>query len=262
MWILVWRLWKATFLICCVPVNSCSITSMTVVHFLHQTDIGLALRKHKAIYSISPTLFSPSLSLPLYLSPSHVFAFLLCKQESGVKCVSCTGLTCPFSFSSLHLSQNFSSSFPRSTWLCSPPSHCSFPPLSHLHPHPLPLPLPRHPLSLSPCLCFPLLNCFAVDLTAMINDLKASGKQTERDTTSLPFPYKPPFLSYVNCSYVHTGHVMTFGKKIYIIVRLHEIKILYTYIFVWFLQTTPATWQTEQLSHTITVKPHTLFIHS
>lgn len=48
------------------------------------------------------------------------------------------------------------------------------------------------PPSLSLCLCFPLLNCFAVDLTAMINDLKASGKQTERDTTSSPFSYKPP----------------------------------------------------------------------
>lgn len=81
---------------CCVSVN-CSITSATVVHFLHQTDIGLALRKHKVIYSISPTLFSPSHSLP-----HSLFAFLLCKQETGVSCISSTGLTCPFSFSSLN----------------------------------------------------------------------------------------------------------------------------------------------------------------
>lgn len=67
-----------------------------------------------------------------------------------------------------------------------------FPPHPPTHPHP---PYPSLSSSLSLCLCFPLLNCFAVDLTAMINDLKASGKQTEgeRDTTSLPFPYKPPF---------------------------------------------------------------------
>lgn len=51
-----------------VPVNCCSLTSMTVAHFLHQTDTGLALRKHKVIYSASPTLFSPSCSLPLSLS--------------------------------------------------------------------------------------------------------------------------------------------------------------------------------------------------
>ncbi len=93
--VLVWTPWKAAFLICCAPVNSCSLTSMTVVHFLHQTDIGLALRKHKAIYSISPTLCSPSHSLPLYLSPSHVFAFLLCKQDCGVKCVSVQALLVP-----------------------------------------------------------------------------------------------------------------------------------------------------------------------
>lgn len=96
----------------------------------------------------------------------------------------------------------------------SPPPRCSFPPLSHLHPslspppptHPHP-PYPSLSSSLSLCLCFPLLNCFAVDLTAMINDLKASGKQTEgeRDTTSLPFPYKPPFsFSHVSAARMFT----------------------------------------------------------
>lgn len=111
-WRLVWSLWKAAFLIRYVQVNSCSRTSMTVVHFLHQTDIGLALRKHRAIYSTAPTLFSPSHSLPLHLSFSLVFAFLLCKQECSVKCVSCTGLACPFSFSGLSLAQNLSRSPP------------------------------------------------------------------------------------------------------------------------------------------------------
>lgn len=65
------------FLTCCVRVNSCSLTPMTAVHFLHQTDIGLALRKHEAIYGITPTLFSPSLCLSL----PPVFAFALCKHE-------------------------------------------------------------------------------------------------------------------------------------------------------------------------------------
>lgn len=94
---------------CCAPVNSCSVTSMTVVHFLHQADIGLALHKHKAIYSISSTLFSRShsfslfLSPSLYLSPSHVFAFLLCKQEPGVKCVSCADLVPFLSRASIYL---------------------------------------------------------------------------------------------------------------------------------------------------------------
>ena len=67
---------RATFLTCCVPVNSCSITSMTVVHFLHQTDIGSALRKHKAIYSISPTLFSPFLALPAHFLSFSCFSML------------------------------------------------------------------------------------------------------------------------------------------------------------------------------------------
>lgn len=144
--LLVFWLWKAAFLICCAPVNSCSVTSMTAVHFLHQTDIGLALRKHKVIYSISPTLFSPSHSLPLYLSPSRVFAFLLCKQDCGVKCVTRAGLTCPFSFPSLNLSCIFSPSLALHDSLLLL-FHCCFPPLSHLHPpSPLFLSLP-HSLS-------------------------------------------------------------------------------------------------------------------
>lgn len=97
---------KATFLTCCVRVNSCSITSMTAVHFLHQTDTGLALRKHRAIYSITPTLFSPSPLLPPYL-PRSVFAFVPCKQECGVKCVSCAGPTRPFSFAGFSHSPDF-----------------------------------------------------------------------------------------------------------------------------------------------------------
>lgn len=97
---------KATFLTCCVRVNSCSITSMTAVHFLHQTDTGLALRKHRAIYSITPTLFSPSPPLPPYL-PRSVFAFVPCKQECGVKCVSCAGPTRPFSFAGFSHSPDF-----------------------------------------------------------------------------------------------------------------------------------------------------------
>lgn len=87
-----------------LPVNNRSITSMSVVHFLHQTDIGLALRKHQAIYRIPPTLFSPSHSLPL--DHSHLFAFQLRKQESGVKCIRL------FSFSSYNLSLKFLFLFP------------------------------------------------------------------------------------------------------------------------------------------------------
>lgn len=60
---------------------------MTAVHFLHQTDIGLALRKHGAIYGITPTLFSPSLCLSL----PPVFAFALCKHERGVERVTRAG---------------------------------------------------------------------------------------------------------------------------------------------------------------------------
>lgn len=75
------------FLTCCVRVNSCSLTPMTAVHFLHQTDIGLALRKHGAIYGITPTLFSPSLCLSL----PPVFAFALCKHERGVERVTRAG---------------------------------------------------------------------------------------------------------------------------------------------------------------------------
>lgn len=60
---------------------------MTAVHFLHQTDIGLALRKHEAIYGITPTLFSPSLCLSL----PPVFAFALCKHERGVERVTRAG---------------------------------------------------------------------------------------------------------------------------------------------------------------------------
>lgn len=133
------------------------------MHFLHQTDIRLALHKHNTIYSISSFLFSPSHSLSL--SPTRAFAFLLCKQEPGVKCVS-TGLVPFLSQASIYLKIC-------STWLPSPPSH-SFPPLCHLHP------IFPPPITLSlPLPVFPLPNCFAVDLTAMINDLEASGKQTE-----------------------------------------------------------------------------------
>lgn len=191
---------------CCVSVN-CSITSATVVHFLHQTDIGLALRKHKVIYSISPTLFSPSHSLP-----HSLFAFLLCKQETGVSCISSTGLTCPFSFSSLNLFQKFSPLLSPCSFLPLPPSPCFSSSLQ--------------PLSL--CLCFPLLNCFAVDLTAMINDLEATGKQTQRDTTCMLFSYKPPFfLIYL---LLLCSHIMTSRENIFELrVRLYKVKIWYTF---------------------------------
>lgn len=79
---------KATFLIRCVQVNSCSITSMTAVHFLHQTDIGLALRKHKAIYSIAPTLFSPSHSLSRSISLSLVYLHFCYANRSAVSSAS------------------------------------------------------------------------------------------------------------------------------------------------------------------------------
>lgn len=65
---------------------------MTAVHFLHQTDIGLALRKHEAIYGNTPTLFSLSLSLPL----PPVFAFALCKHELHGERVTRYGQTRPF----------------------------------------------------------------------------------------------------------------------------------------------------------------------
>lgn len=142
---------KATFLTCCARVNSCSITSMTAVHFLHQTDTGLALRKHRAIYSITPTLFSPSPRLPPYL-PRSVFAFVPCKQECGVKCVSCAGPTRPFSFAGFQSLTGFLSSFSR---LLSP--SVSF----HLR------------LTVASSFSFSLLNRFAVDLTTVINDLRA-----------------------------------------------------------------------------------------
>lgn len=213
MWVLVCRLWNATLLICCVPVNSCSVTSMTVVHFLHQTDIGLALRKRKAIYSISPTSLPPILSLSISLSLTYLhFCYA---NRSGVSSASVVrALLVPsLSQASIHLEISLLLSL-ASTWLPSPPSHCSFPPLAHLH--------PPTPPSLSLCLCFPLLNCFAVDLTAMINDLKASGKQTERETrqacpslTNLPSSH----MSMLVCS--HWAHY-DFWKKIYLIwVRLH-----------------------------------------
>lgn len=205
MWILVWRLWTATFLICCLPVNSCFITSMTVVHFLHQTDIGLALRKHKAIYSISPTLFSPSHSLPLmYLHFCYANRSLV-SSASVVQAV-----LVPFlSQASIYLKISLLRSLARHD---SPLFHLTV--AFHLSLTFTLSSLPTSPsIPLSLGLCFPLLNCFAVDLTAMINDLKASGKQTERDTTSSPFPYKPPFFSYVNCLCVHTEHVMSSGEK-------------------------------------------------
>lgn len=178
---------------------------MTVVHFLHPTDIGLALRKHKAIYRIS---------LPLYFLPPILSLSCICisAMQTGVWCqmrqlyrpylslffLKPQSISKCLSFPSLDMTPLSSISLLLSTSLSPSPS-----PPSLLHPLP--------PLSLSLCLCFPLHNCFAVDLTAMINDLKASGKQTERDATSSPFPYKPPFFSYVNCSYVHTEHIMTSG---------------------------------------------------
>lgn len=105
----------------------------------------------------------------------------------------------------------------------SPPPRCSFPPLSHLHPslspppptHPHP-PYPSLSSSLSLCLCFPLLNCFAVDLTAMINDLKASGKKNRgrerHDKLALPLQTTLFFFSCVSRSHVHTERVTTSAK--------------------------------------------------
>ena len=185
----------------CAPVNSCSVTSMTVVHFLHQTDIGLALRKHKAIYSLSRFIFLPpirSLSISLY---PLMYLHLCYANRSLVSSASVVQtLLVPF----LSRASIYSFECPPPPLRSSPPPHCSFPRLSlslslflflsHLHPPP-----PPHPPPLSPslCLCFPLLDCYAVDLTAMINDLKASGKQTERQTA--------PFLILdVNCS--HRAH--------------------------------------------------------
>lgn len=121
---------------------------MTVVHFLHQTDIGLALHKHKAIYSISPTLFSPSHSLSLSFSLSCI---CISAMQTAVWCQVrqlYRPYLSPFSFSNLNLFQNFSPS-------PSPPSNCSFPPLSHLHP-PLPTTPAPHvspPLSVCVFLC-------------------------------------------------------------------------------------------------------------
>lgn len=135
---------------CCVSVN-CSITSTTVVHFLRQTDIGLALRKHKVIYSISPTLFSLSHSLPRSLS---LFAFLLCKQETGVSCIASTAVTCPFPFPSLNLlfENSFFPSIPISS------ISLAFL-LFHLRPS---LSSSPHPLSLS-VFSFPQLFCCRFD---------------------------------------------------------------------------------------------------
>lgn len=130
---------------------------MTVVHFLHQTDIGLALRKHKAIYSVSPTLFSPPPSPPpfspsLYrsLSPPLMYLHLCYANRSVVSSASLAqaSLVPSLSQASIHLrilSPPARHGFP------SPPPRCSFPPLSHLHPSLSPPPThpPSSPLSLS-----------------------------------------------------------------------------------------------------------------
>lgn len=101
-----------------------------------------------------------------------MYLHLCYANRSLVSSASVVQASSLFPASSLSLSPGFTPSLPsRHT---TPPSHCSFPPPSYFHPLPPP---PHRPISL--CLCFPLPDCFAVDLTAMINDLKASGKQTE-----------------------------------------------------------------------------------
>lgn len=61
---------------------------MTAVHFLHQTDIGLALRKHKAIYRVAPTLFSPSHSLSRSISLSLMYLHFCYANRSVVSSAS------------------------------------------------------------------------------------------------------------------------------------------------------------------------------
>lgn len=136
------------FLTCCVRVNSCSLTLMTAVHFLHQTDIGLALRKHEAIYGITPTLFSPSLSF----SPSRV---CLCAAQTRARRRTC------------HSPRPNSSLSPSLGQICVSPSAVALALRRGFH--------PSHPSAAFS----PLRDCFAGDLTAVINDLGAPGEDKE-----------------------------------------------------------------------------------
>lgn len=202
---------------------------MTVVHFLHQTDIGLALRKHKAIYSVSPTLFSPPPppphSLPLSIALSLPLSCIcICAMQTGVWCQvrhshrprSSLLFLKPQSTSEFSLLQlDMASPLLRLAvaFHLSPTFTPLFPPHPPTHPHP---PYPSLSSSLSLCLCFPLLNCFAVDLTAMINDLKASGKKNRgrerHDKLALPLQTTLFFFSCVSRSHVHTERVTTSAK--------------------------------------------------
>lgn len=122
---------------------------MTAVHFLHQTDIGLALRKHKAIYGITPTLFSPSLSF----SPSRVCLCALQTRARRRARHSRRPKLVPFSSAGFSPSPRFASL--RRPWhsrLAAGPS-----------------------LSALVCVFPPLRDCFAGDLTAVINDLGGPG---------------------------------------------------------------------------------------
>lgn len=126
-------------------------------------------------------------SLPLDFLPPVLSLSYICistKQTGvcGVKCVSCTGLTCPFSSVCLNFFGLFSLSLPLSFRLSLAFHSCFTFAVSH-----------------SLCLCSPLLICFAVDLTAVINDLNAWGRQRERDALPLQI-----FVLYVTQSYIHT----------------------------------------------------------
>lgn len=98
-------------LACCVWVNSCSLTLMTAVHFLHQTDIGLALRKHEAIYGITPTLFSPSLSF----SPSPCLPLRSANKSAAVSVSLAPAKLVPFSSAASATWPDFSLSAGRHT---------------------------------------------------------------------------------------------------------------------------------------------------
>lgn len=202
----VWSFQKSYFfcLTCCVRVNSCSLTLMTAVHFLHQTDIGLALRKHEAIYGITPTLFSPSLSFP----PSRVCLCALQTRARRWACRSAPAKLVPFSSAGFRHSARFVS----------------------LRRH---LRLAATSIPLTPCMRFPLYGIVLLEIlprwlmtSEPLGKTKRGGEKTQQAChcfSNLPF---------INCSCVLPLSALRLlgSKGRFTLWRLHMGKIWNDYL--------------------------------